>query len=73
MKLEQGTYDNWMPFGAPVFRQIREVQRKLLPVITVFSSAHSSKQYAQVACFGLTYSTTLQYPNLLNSLENINK
>ena len=52
-------FDNSVPSGRSVFRQIRGVQRKPLPAFTVFQvTTDQNNQYAKVA-----YSATLHIPS----------
>ena len=49
----QGIYDNWVPFGGSVFRQIR-VQRKPLPAFVAFQvPTAQNNHYAKVVYFGV--------------------
>ena len=50
----EGIHDNLVPFGGSVFKQIKEVQRKLLPAFAILQmpSAQNS-QYAKAAYFGV--------------------
>lgn len=40
---KKGINDYWIPFGGPVIRQIKRVQRKPRPEFPVFSDDYSSK------------------------------
>lgn len=49
----QGIYDDWVPFGGSVVRQIKEVKGKSLPAFAVFNvSTAQNNPYTKVAYFG---------------------
>lgn len=55
----EGIYDNWVSFGGSVFRQIREVQRKPLPVLAVLQvSSAQNYQYTKASFLGVAYPWT---------------
>ena len=51
--LGKGIHDGWVSFGGSVFRQLRGVQGKLLPELTVFQvSLAQNNQYIKVTFWG---------------------
>ena len=71
---KEGIYDNWVPFGGCVFRQVSGVQRKPLSAFAVQQVSSAQKdQYTKAAYFGVACPSTARECRILFTEEVILK